>query len=201
MKLKQSWDEIPRLSLPNCLRFFIFSWNNRTCGSSRSYGWLVIVSSVFSIGTGGLEVWDIYIIRKVSRICFWAARTSDSETLPFYLQVIVVISWLRSTLCSHKRKRQSEFPHDQVPKRWGPLFKISYRPGFPAPLCFSDLSTRAIYHGPRRKLVFVERIRPGNSIQWYILKVRISSRLRAPMDDHILIVVYSIPVKCQKSKE
>ena len=40
------------------------------------------------------------------------------------------------------------------------------------------------------------RIQPGNNIQWYILKVRISSRLRTPIDDHTLIVVYSIPVKC-----
>ena len=38
------------------------------------------------------------------------------------------------------------------------------------------------------------RIQPGNNIQWYILKVRISSR--TPTDDHTLIVVYSMPVKC-----
>ena len=40
------------------------------------------------------------------------------------------------------------------------------------------------------------RIQPGNNIQWYILKVRISSRLRTPIGDHTLIVVYSMPVKC-----
>ena len=40
------------------------------------------------------------------------------------------------------------------------------------------------------------RIQPGNNIQWYILKVRISSRLRTPIDNHTLIVVYSMPVKC-----
>ena len=41
------------------------------------------------------------------------------------------------------------------------------------------------------------RIWPENNIQWYILKVRISLRLRAPIDDsdHTLIVVYLIPVK------
>ena len=99
---------------------------------------------------------ETYIVRKVSRICFWLHDhlvQPQPWSLPFCLQVIVVISWLSSTLCSHRRERQSEFPHDQVPKRWGPLFRFSYRPGFPAPLCFSDLSTRAIYHGPRRKLV------------------------------------------------
>ena len=79
---------------------------------------------------------------------------------------------------------------------WGPLFRISYRPGFPTPLSFSNMSTRAIYHGPRRKSVLAVYIRPGNNIQWYLLKVRISSRLRAPIDYHTLIIVYSIPVKC-----
>ena len=82
---------------------------------------------------------------------------------------------------------------------WGPLFRISHRPGFSTPFSFSNMSTRAIYHRPRRKSVLAVYIRPGNNIQWYLLKVRISSRLCAPID-HTLILVYSIPVKCPDYK-
>ena len=62
---------------------------------------------------------ELYIVRKVSRICFWLHEhlvQPQPWSLPFCLQVILilVISWLSSTLCSHKRERPSEFPHDQV---------------------------------------------------------------------------------------
>ena len=89
-------------------------------------------------------------------ICFWLQEILAQPQPwihPFCLQVIVVISRLASTLCSHKRERQSEFPqvHKQASKTYSEDHYLNVQ-GFP--LLFVSLTCwQAIYHGPRHKLV------------------------------------------------
>ena len=155
MKVKQSWDE-------NTSSKSSFFANFQTSGLMPKTLWRASLKSAKSYKFDCCRkrwrtedrLGNIY---RSWVICFWLHEylvQPQPWIYPFCLQVIVVmISRLTSTLCSHKRERQSEFPqvHKQASKTDSEDHYLNVQ-GFP--LLFVSLTCwQAIYHGPRHKLV------------------------------------------------